>query len=456
LVRRKPNRVALLLSLGVLAMLLAATAAWFFNHFERRSFELRTQMSPAAERNPFLAAERFIQRLGIPVQSLEGRQFLLEPPDVSGLLLVPRLGTELPESAQTALQHWVERGGHLVTQPARCGKLAAPGPDPSLQGRLGVHLECAYLGDSGEASQDGDEEDEIAGDGDEPLSTNLLSEDTQSVQLDLASQGPPAKVEFQQHRLLVDEKGRAYRQGGGQPLDTAREGQCSGGINQPGGKRGQGFHVLQYRLGQGLLTLLSDLDFLDNESIDQADHAYFLAHLTAGAPRVWLLYHIESPALLRLLWDRAPALVLSLAALIGLWLWRLGLYTGPRFDARVTTRRNLLEHLEAMAAFNWRNDRARRLQSASQERLDLAWRRRHPTLERLRRRARCRWLGERLGLDADPVEAALHTQPEQEAEFIAATATLQRLAAGLWKSSSPAPHVAVKPANPIDLSAQEP
>lgn len=456
MVRRKPNnRIALLLSLGVLAMLLAATAAWFFNHFEQRSFELRTQMSPAAERNPFLAAERFIQRLGIPVQSLEGRQFLLEPPDEGGLLLVPHLGTELPESAQTALQHWVERGGHLLTRPARCGETATQGPDLSLQGRLGVHLECAYVNDAEEAAKDEnqDEEDE---DGDEPLSTDLFLRDTRSVQLDLAGQGPPAKVEFQRQRLLVDKKGRAYRQGGGQPMGIAREGQCSGATNPFGGKRGEGFHVLQYRLGQGLLTLLSDLDFLANENIDQSDHAYFLAHLTAGARRVWLLYHIESPGLLRLLWDQAPALLLSLASLIGLWLWRLGWYSGPRFDTSTTSRRNLLEHLEAMAAFNWRNDRARRLQAASQERLDLAWRRRHPALERLRRRARCRWLGERLGLEADPVETALHTQPDQEADFIAATATLQRIAAALWKSSSPAPHTAVKPANPIDLSAQEP
>ena len=84
----------------LIGMLLAGLAGWgvywFLANHERHSMEIRTEVSPQARRNPFLAAEHFLSRLGIDSQSVSGRDHLLNPPPHPGLLLVNNLGPSLP------------------------------------------------------------------------------------------------------------------------------------------------------------------------------------------------------------------------------------------------------------------------------------------------------------------------------------------------------------------------
>ena len=67
---------------GLGAILIAAFVSWFLENFERRSLEIDSGYSQAARRNPFLAAERFLARLDIGVESRSGRDRVggLAPP----------------------------------------------------------------------------------------------------------------------------------------------------------------------------------------------------------------------------------------------------------------------------------------------------------------------------------------------------------------------------------------
>jgi hypothetical protein len=192
-----------------------------------------------------------------------------------------------------------------------------------------------------------------------------------------------------------------------------------------------GDRLLQYRIGDGLITVLSDNSFLGNDEIGKRDHALFLALLVGNDRRAWLLYSSDMPSLAVLLWHKAPYLVVSFLLLCGLWLWRLTRRSGPLLVPQSTARRNLLEHLDAAAGYAWRVDRAQAMLRASREGLETAWRRRFPGLGGADRHTRCAWIAEHTGLAPRAVDQALYGDIQGEQEFIRTSAMQQKLAAAL-------------------------
>ena len=79
---------------------------WFMENFERHSEQLRSGYSEAARRNPWLAMEHFLQRLGLQVESLSGREYLYSPPAQPGVLLVRDLGPSLSLEQEQRLLAW--------------------------------------------------------------------------------------------------------------------------------------------------------------------------------------------------------------------------------------------------------------------------------------------------------------------------------------------------------------
>ena len=109
------RRALSLVIAGVALIAATGLTAWFFANFERQTLEVPVGASMEARRNPFLAAERFLARLGIPVESVAGRDLLRQFPPTSDTLVVNGLGPLNPER-QEALRAWIEGGGHLVVE----------------------------------------------------------------------------------------------------------------------------------------------------------------------------------------------------------------------------------------------------------------------------------------------------------------------------------------------------
>ena len=199
---------------------------------------------------------------------------------------------------------------------------------------------------------------------------------------------------------------------------------------------GDHFHLLQFQVGAGRLTVLSDNAFLHNDEIGEADHALFLADLTEGTRKVWLLYSSDMPSLLALLWRNAPFLVVSLVTVALLWLGYLTAFSGPRRRLGEPSRRSLLEHLDAAAAYAWRIDRARGLLAGFRDASSSGWERRHHQLGRLDREQRCRWIAEQSGLTVQEVETALYQEVESEQDFVRVSAAQQRVLLRLNRGKS--------------------
>lgn len=391
------TRLTILIS-GLLLVGLAAWGGyWFLANHERHTREIRAELSPEARRNPYLAAERFLSRLGVACESVSGRDRLLQPPKEPGLLLVNNLGPSLPPEREKELLTWIRQGGHLVVIPRHGWDEELETSGNHLLDELGVRLLVVEL------TEDEEEITGIAGGGE------LNSEEVVPVTIEMPGLQQSVEIDFNRNRILVDRAGRADWGGAGEELG----------------------YLLQFKLGQGLLTVLSDDRFFTNDAIGRWDHALFLAQLAQGHEHAWLLYSSKMPSLVRLLWRHAPQLLLCCLVLLVLFVWRLGLRAGPLLGCTSTSRRSLMEHLDAAAGYAWRTDRARRMCAASQQALEQTWRRRHLALDRMDRKARCDWIAGRIGLTPGEVETALYGGYTGEQEFIILSAVQQKLAVRL-------------------------
>lgn len=364
---------AALAALGV-----AAGWSWVDNSFERRVRQIETGPSEAARRNAFLAAERFLRRLEIDVHGRAGRALLIDLPPPTDLLVVRGPGP-LNAARQASLLDWLQRGGHLVVEPMRhYDKGDAPRGDDFLAG-LGVTL---------------------AVDPSVPAGRQVVAE------IGDAASARPLQVAFLSRWSLRAEDDRHERA-------VMAEGQT---------------RLLQYRIGDGMLTVASDLLFLTNGGIDAHDHALFLYRLSADANSVWLLYDQAVPSLPALLYASAPQALIASAVLLAALLWHIGGRLGPLFAEPAPGRRDLLVHLEAASALVWRLGGGAEQLDAARRRIEHAWLARHPALAAQDAEARARWIAERAGLRAEDVAAALAAAPaNREQALVERARTLQQL-----------------------------
>lgn len=390
------NRLLWILFGLVLLLLVGWGVRWFFNNFERQTREVVEGISPAARKNPLLAAQRFLNRIDITAESISGRDQLLKPPAEPGLLLVYRFVGSLPAEREQALMAWVRRGGHLLVAPQQAWDEEAETSGNKLLDDLGV--QPVFL-----------EADEDESDPTETDSTAPGDTDPVPLRFRMPGANGPIAIAFNPRRQLFDRLGHA---------DWSVESEL-------------GSHLLQYGVGRGKVTVLSDLQPFSNGSIGEHDHALLLALLAGDQRRAWLLYSSDMPALPVLLWRHVPGLVISLLTLAGLLVWSLTRRSGPIRSTEQPARRNLMEHLGAVGRYLWRVDRATGTFRQSQQALEQAWRRRHPVLGTLQQRGRCEWIAAYAGLSPGAVEQALYGDYQGEQGFIQVTITQQRLAAQL-------------------------
>jgi hypothetical protein len=371
----RDNVKTALLLVFLLAILGSLGWLWFEDNFERREKQLRGSMSIDARRNPMLAAEMFLTRLGLTVKSRSGREYLLQPPEERGLLLVRDLGPPLTEPALTNLLDWVEQGGHLLAAPS--AQMQAGGKD-GLMEKFGVNLRF------------------------------VEDEEVETQQLDLPDLADQLDIELGiKRRFEVDESSPAVG-----PL-----------VNEPG--------FLMFPWGDGSVTLISDSDLFTNNRIGEHDHAPLLAHLAADETHVWLLHSAPMPSLLSLIWRSAPQLMLALALLGVVSVWWMSRNSGPKLAISKSGRRDLLEHLQASAEFAWRNDLKGGLLEGARHQVEKRWLSAHPVLLQLDAEARCEWLAKRTGLNATAIFRALYPDQLDTTQMIKNSLNLQRLLAAL-------------------------
>ncbi len=377
------NRQRVLILALVTVLVVAGLAYWIVPHIETYERETVEDIAEKVRRNPFLAMERFLVRLGHGVETSRRSEVLDVPPGARDTIVM-EFSEELFTAGRTQrLIEWLERGGHLVLEINWAGWDEDDVPENELLERLDLRVPEIP-------------EDDLAEDGEshEPKAATLHA-------------GPQAFAvdSWLGDPWVVDGSGSAepWR------IDGAPA-------------------VLRYRLGAGRLTLIPDRTIWNNDRIGQYDHAALLAAVL-GTPRgkVWTLYQVKVDNLLQIIWRHAAVAVSALALTLVLALWALYNRFGPLRIPEYRRRRSLGEHVQAMANFAWRHGRAGNLLAAARAALRHRAEMRHPGFQYRTPADQYAWLAERIQVPPAAVHHALETKTERPEALVGAVTLLQKL-----------------------------
>lgn len=364
----KTQRALIFFTLAALAIW---AGYWFNANFEKVPVEVWTPHSGEARYNKLLAASRLLSSIGAPVRSFAG---LKELPPLDGTLFVPVSRAKIGPKRSQELLDWVKSGGHLIVVAGAQSK--QPKTDLLLD-PLGVRR-----------------------------FENTTKAKPQAVVVDIAGSENFLEVEFDPRYRL--------EHGGKEPVSVIAD--------------EHGNHLIALAIGKGMLTVLSDFEFMQNQHIGQYDHAaffWYLAHYQREG-EVWLIYGDEMPSLLQWLAEHAFMVLLSAAALLAAFLWSAACRFGPLLPEPPAQRRRLLEHIEASGRFMWKHGQAADLLASMRESLTRSITFRHPgwaSSGELDQR-----LAQASGLSADQVRSALqYSDISNQGAFTRAIRTLETI-----------------------------
>ncbi len=371
--RPGPGRIlALVAGLALLAglgLLLAANLEWG----EKRVW---VGWQGEARSNPYLAAKRFLDGADRPTDCFHGLPLAELAGADRGLLILPSRALRLSPGQAAALAAFVDRGGLLLAEGAWLEAADTTATQDPLFAAFGVRLVASTWW---ERLKDRP-----------PQEVQAFQDAHRTLPVRLGGPAsPPLQVRFGRGGMLEDRAGRAQAAFG----DEA------------------GVKALLVAHGKGRAVLFSDMDWMQNDSIGEHDHAAFLEALAGlaepGRRRAALVIREAPPSLPAWLLERAPAALGLLVVLVVLALWRAAPRFGPLLPDPAEARRSLLEHLQACGRFQWRLQEGRALlQAARQAALDhLA--RVHPGWTALAPDALCRRIAEHTGLAEERVFRAL-------------------------------------------------
>jgi hypothetical protein len=357
-----------------------------------------------ARLDPFLAAERFFERLG---RNVEVDRSWPKAGHSVAMMVMPASMLEAKGYVEE-VRRWVARGGHLVclftwASPLRNDWNAFPERSPEISEPLDEWLRRAGW----------------------RVNEKTKGEFPEWVVVEKTGKKEEGKPGETTKTEEWEFDGRTFRARKFGPRLFAPIGAETAG----NGEDAEAFRrFVSGPYGKGRLTLVADARPFRSRYIGEEDHASLLAAMVrASRPGSVVVVLGTDVSFWRLVWANGWTVILALVALTILWLWRSLPRFGPtEANVRVDDWRDYRRHLDAVGGFFWRTDRGQSLLAPL----------RNEVLERLRRRravagseAELSALAATLsGLPPDRVRQALdETIRHDPAGFTRTTADLQRL-----------------------------
>ncbi len=336
----------ILISLLVL-LILGVLVYSFYDKFEKVTEEIDIGFTGEARSNPLFASRLFLKKMGVPAEQVDIYR-LENLPDTKTVVVINTWRTTLSDQRIEQLMAWVSLGGHLITILTPDHAETAEETGDALQNRLGIKAEeMRYFYDE-DIDADAYSDDESAETPSQYEDLDSSNEFDSSVQVSL-------KGLAKRYSLNIEEI---------RPISGHTENDETVKIN------GSVF-LLNRPHGDGLISLISDLEFAENNYIAELDHAEFfwqLIHRKHSLPdNVWLLNSDDMPALWEWLWQYAWQLILTLSLLLCIWLYGLSHRFGPIIPSKELDRRRLLEHIQASGHFFWKQNQQDKLIRSCQQ-----------------------------------------------------------------------------------------
>lgn len=270
--------------------------------------------SEAATRNPYLAAERFLEALNIEVSKETGLSSLDQLPSVEDTLLIANSRRHLSERRLDNLTGWVKRGGGVIVVATDFYDEDEASSGDQLLDDLGIWLLPSEYEGSGKARVNPAEECAV---------------DDRLTAIQFEGKQQPLQVQLTNHSYLYFDDQPSYISA----------------------SNAAGIQMVYAPLGQGYVYVLTSLTHWRNRNIACFDNAHLLRSLADEDRTLWWLANTEIEPIYALIWQHWPIAVCLAFLWLAMWLWR-GAYRHARIEhEEVAPRREVLEHITGMARF---------------------------------------------------------------------------------------------------------
>ena len=303
---------AIIWSLVAAMILVTLVAIWFLQNFEQVPTSYRQPPQKEAQRNPYLALEHLLKQLDRPLKRVNSPSSLDQLAAGGVLILDENRRRNVDPARSERLLNWVHQGGYLIVA-------AESASDDPLLKKLGT---SPYQPPQRQREP-----------GRKDVDIGLEKSATTRVLL------PANNTEYRLERF-----GRGLVSSQPEPVWRA-------------GLSDERNSLLHFDWGRGHITVVDDMNFLNNHRIGELDHAELLwALLQNYQPQgtIHLASRMEIQTLWQWLVESAWMLLISSAVLIALWLWQIIPRFGGTLPMPIDERRDLAQHLSAIGRSVWR------------------------------------------------------------------------------------------------------
>jgi len=403
--------------LGLIA--LSALAWGFYASIEFYDKAAHTKWSKQALYNPYLAAEQFLQKSAIDVIEADSLIKINSLKNVSTMLITNANQIGNPRQLKAVLD-WLEGGGSLIVTANSFStsddlllhkfEVGVSSPEPNDdEENIPKKSVSDSLREYNEKIEEGMSAEEIA----QEISDTAKSE-ASLTEIDFGGEIGLLKIAFNPARILT----HPYINDGNAETET-KPFSWSSSIN--------GVHLMQFNVGEGLLTIISDPSIWQSQKIDQHDHAYLLWVLSSTNGTFAFLRSTNRESIWSLISTSAIELVIALSVFILLWLWYMGHRFGRIIPLYSTQQRALSEHFSATASYLWHHKATEHLLQPLRQQV---FRRAHiaiPEFSRSDEQQRLSLIAEHCLIDRATVSDILQTSNFKVSGFVHAVKLLKQI-----------------------------
>ena len=326
----------------VLGVLLAGLIAWgLYSSIEFYEETEESSWSVDALRNPYLAAQKFMAESGVAVTDVDSLVKLDQLTSLGTLFFSDASQVQTPRQLRQVMD-WLKVGGNVIYT----ADSVAHGDDLLLR-EFEVEVEWREF------------EDEAAGE-EKPLSETLreynrqiedgksredivrtLNEEEDSLTtIQFSDDIGALEVAFNDAKILT------------QPYIADSESDTS---HQPfsWSYSAYGVHMMQFEVGSGLLTIISDPGIWTSYQVDQYDHAYLLWLLSSGEGNFAILRSVLRDSIWTLMARNATELLIAAGLILLTWIWRSGYRFGRLLPRDLAHSRALGEYFSSISHYLW-------------------------------------------------------------------------------------------------------